>query len=125
MSPLHPASLHLSGGDTPEHISRDLGGATYVSHHSHMSKPPRNPFTMNINTGGQRDSRALDNTENRFELFLLGDGEKKVTEEADTSMYRPLLLFEPYALPLLAATFELTQFARILYPSGRDNLKFS
>ena len=44
---------------------------------------------MNPNTGNQGYERgtrttAEDNTQPRFELFLLGDGEKKVTEEADT-----------------------------------------
>ncbi|MCJ1451016.1 DNA-directed RNA polymerase II core subunit [Mycoblastus sanguinarius] len=40
---------------------------------------------MNIG-GGRREARptAEDNVQHRFELFLLGDGEKKVTEEADT-----------------------------------------
>lgn len=35
---------------------------------------------------GSRASRPIaeDNVPNRFELFLLGDGEKKVTEETDT-----------------------------------------
>lgn len=34
-------------------------------------------------------SRAIaeENVPNRFETFLLGDGEKKVTEEADTSTH--------------------------------------
>lgn len=31
-----------------------------------------------------RLERQYDNVPNRFELFLLGDGEKKVTEEPDT-----------------------------------------
>ncbi|KAL8824973.1 MAG: hypothetical protein Q9170_007980 [Blastenia crenularia] len=36
--------------------------------------------------GSHREPRpgAEDNVPNRFELFLLGDGEKKVTEETDT-----------------------------------------
>ncbi|CAD6574577.1 MAG: DNA-directed RNA polymerase II core subunit [Alectoria sarmentosa] len=38
------------------------------------------------NAGYRRESKptAEDNTQPRFELFLLGEGEKKVTEEADT-----------------------------------------
>lgn len=96
-----------SGGDTPDPLSRDLGGATYVSQHSHMSKPSRNTSTMDINTGGQRDSRAVDNTEDRFELFLLGDGEKKVTEEADTRELTPQthlnLISQFYAMTLVKA----------------------
>lgn len=45
---------------------------------------------MNPNAGfatgnaGQPRPTAEDNTQPRFELFLLGEGEKKVTEEADT-----------------------------------------
>lgn len=42
---------------------------------------------MDINylgIGRRGGSGAEDNTADRFELFLLGDGEKKVTEEADT-----------------------------------------
>jgi len=88
ISPMSPAKLVPSLGDkTPSPISRDLGHATYISHHSHMSKPSRNTRNMNINAfgiAGKREAREADNTENRFELFLLGDGEKKVTEEADT-----------------------------------------
>lgn len=52
-----------------------------------MSKQPGNTASMNINSlsmGRRGGSRAEDNTADRFELFLLGDGEKKVTEEADT-----------------------------------------
>ena len=52
---------------------------------------PPTPYTSNMNpiTGHgdyERGTRttAEDNTQPRFELFLLGDGEKKVTEEADT-----------------------------------------
>lgn len=41
------------------------------------------------NAGYCRESRptAEDNTQPRFELFLLGEGEKKVTEEADTRKF--------------------------------------
>ena len=52
---------------------------------------PPTPYTSNMNPiagnqGYERGTRttAEDNTQPRFELFLLGDGEKKVTEEADT-----------------------------------------
>ena len=33
---------------------------------------------------GEARNVAEDNVETRFELFLLGDGEKKITEEPDT-----------------------------------------
>lgn len=39
-----------------------------------------------LNSTGKREAKPTseDNQPARFELFLLGDGEKKVTEEADT-----------------------------------------
>ena len=54
---------------------------------------------MNLNTGNASYRRepkptAEDNTQPRFELFLLGDGEKKVTEEADTREFSYLSLFK-------------------------------
>ncbi|KAL8688956.1 MAG: hypothetical protein Q9218_005260 [Villophora microphyllina] len=48
---------------------------------------PRNPESR-----GNRPT-AEENVPNRFELFLLGDGEKKVTEETDT---RELALQSPH-----------------------------
>ena len=44
---------------------------------------------MSLNAGNRLYSEnakvtAEDNTQTRFELFLLGDGERKVSEEADT-----------------------------------------
>ena len=55
------------------------------------------------NGGYRRESRptAEDNTQPRFELFLLGDGEKKVTEEADTRKYGHLLRPNSEYLPPL------------------------
>ena len=47
-------------------------------------------MNFNIGTPGySRESRptAEDNVQPRFELFLLGEGEKKVTEEADTRKF--------------------------------------
>lgn len=47
-------------------------------------------MNFNISTPGySRESRptAEDNVQPRFELFLLGEGEKKVTEEADTRKF--------------------------------------
>lgn len=42
---------------------------------------------------GKREAKPIseDNQPVRFELFLLGDGEKKVTEEADTREYSSFL----------------------------------
>ena len=45
------------------------------------------PRTMtSLNSAGKREGNPTseDNQPDRFELFMLGDGEKKVTEEADT-----------------------------------------
>ena len=87
-SPVSPASLIAPSGDpAPAAVSRNLSNDTYISHHSHMTRPCGNTANMDINAftkNGPRESCAVDNTQNRFELFLLGDGEKKVTEEADT-----------------------------------------
>ena len=51
-----------------------------------------NMSNMNPNAGSEGYTReprptAEDNTQPRFELFLLGDGEKKVTEDADTRKF--------------------------------------
>ena len=49
---------------------------------------PRTNFRIGT-PGYTRESRptAEDNLPPRFELFLLGEGEKKVTEEADTRKF--------------------------------------
>lgn len=39
-----------------------------------------------------REKRMLTDALCRFELFLLGDGEKKVTEEVDTRMFSPSII---------------------------------
>lgn len=46
-----------------------------------------------LNSAGKREAKPIpeDNQPARFELFLLGDGEKKVTEEADTREYSSFL----------------------------------
>lgn len=59
-----------------------------VSHWAHMRKNPyptvgRVMRPPNPENRGNRPT-AEENVPNRFELFLLGDGEKKVTEETDT-----------------------------------------
>jgi len=61
----------------------------HVSFMSHFTPPHGAPgylANMNVNAGVARQAApsAEDNVPNRFELFLLGDGEKKVAEEADT-----------------------------------------
>lgn len=61
--------------NTPIHIN-------YLSARGHGAQlpiPSRSAFKDNSQLEGQ-----YDNVPDRFELFLLGDGEKKVTEEPDT-----------------------------------------
>ena len=86
-----------------------LGTTSHVSIESHMTRGIG--FTMNLN--GSKSDRshhtvtAENNVQDRFELFLLGDGEKKVTEEPDTrtsycriSFLKPILsLAYPNGLP--------------------------
>ncbi|KAL8934441.1 MAG: hypothetical protein Q9216_005913 [Gyalolechia sp. 2 TL-2023] len=61
---------------------------THTSAYSHMVKVSHLSSNMRLPNpeAASRASRpgAEDNVPNRFELFLLGDGEKKVTEETDT-----------------------------------------
>ena len=67
-----------------------LGSPTHFSQHSHMNRGgPGLYANMNVNALSSNSNRgpkptAEDNVPNRFDTFLLGDGEKKVTEEADT-----------------------------------------
>ncbi|KAI4138771.1 MAG: hypothetical protein L6R39_006616 [Caloplaca ligustica] len=76
---------------TPPPVNAFLAEPTHTSTWSHMLKFP--PTTGNLWSNmrqpnpeaGRRDRPcAEENVPNRFELFLLGDGEKKVTEETDT-----------------------------------------
>ena len=86
LSPISPAD-HIA--PTSDYVGRPqaphLGTEFHISQHSHMRLAPSQSSNMNIG-GGRREARptAEDNVQHRFELFLLGDGEKKVTEEADT-----------------------------------------
>lgn len=64
---------------------------TVISQHSHMHKVRTGQSSSmypidNAAQGRQREPKpgAEDNVQPRFELFLLADGEKKVTEEPDT-----------------------------------------
>ena len=85
-------------------LSAGLGNrSTIVSHHAHMQKAPSACWSSESSGRifGRADMRvdnaehprpgfraiAEENVPNRFETFLLGDGEKKVTEEPDTSKH--------------------------------------
>ena len=71
---------------------------TIISQYSHMSRangiPSSSMYPIDTAAqGGHREPKpgAEDNIQPRFELFTLGEGEKKVTEEPDTrefSCYR-------------------------------------
>lgn len=87
-----------------EHVTRpyatNLGTAQHTSVHSHMSPASLHMSSMNLspdNAGYRREPKATaeDNTQPRFELFLLGEGEKKVTEEADTRKFSYLSSSKP------------------------------
>ena len=64
-----------------------LGINTHISVESHMTRDGL-PVNMNPSTPSAYRQKHLigagDNIQDRFELFLLGEGEKKVTEEPDT-----------------------------------------
>ena len=87
LSPAEAASRIAPSSDDRNRIrAYSLGTKTHVSVESHMTRG--SGLTMDINIGGSSAShgpiQAEDNRQDRFELFLLGEGEKKVTEEPDT-----------------------------------------
>lgn len=57
--------------------------------------------SMNPNAGNKGYTRptAEDDTQPRFELFLLGDGERKVTEEPDTREFGGFLFCPKERIP--------------------------
>ena len=82
-------------------------GNTIISQYAHMMRLSQNSAitrTMtSLNSAGKREANPTseDNQPARFELFLLGDGEKKVTEEADPREYiaaEPFLHFLPFSI---------------------------
>lgn len=90
LSPRRPADYlapNIDYMNPPKHRP-SLNRATVVSQLAHM-KYSASTATMNINIGNPNTDRghrvsAEDNIPTRFDAFLLGDGEKKVTEEPDT-----------------------------------------
>lgn len=91
-SPRDQLSPSGSGTRTYPVYSTNLSSPQHTSFPSHMTRPsfpmPSMNFRISI-PGYNRESRptAEDNVQPRFELFLLGEGEKKVTEEADTRKF--------------------------------------
>lgn len=89
-SPAYAASLvapNIDYANRPE--DRFIGTESHTSVRSHMTRASSCPNNMNLSSegvGNRREAKATaeDNVTPRFELFLLGDGEKKVTEEPDT-----------------------------------------
>lgn len=69
-----------------------------ISHWAHYRKEPYmiGPVMRPPNPESRHNRpTAEENVPNRFELFLLGDGEKKVTEETDT---RKSALHSPHCI---------------------------
>lgn len=82
----HPYT-HPSSSDR---LSVSSGGASYdpvKAVHTGITPIERNYYT------GRGEFNAEDNLQPRFELFLLGDGEKKVTETPDTRKCHPPLVY--------------------------------
>lgn len=99
-----------------------------VSHHAHMRKNsspnlghdmrPANPEPPG--RGGK--PAAEDNVPNRFELFLLGEGEKKVTEVTDTRKSTGLYsLSKPQALTTYYHRHPI--YLRLHFQQGRSHLR--
>ena len=90
LSPMYPAKYIAP---TSDYVNRPYNTNMDSTHHtsvySHMRPPSLhmpivNPRASTTGYTSEAKATAEDNTQPRFELFLLGDGEKKVTEEADT-----------------------------------------
>lgn len=96
LDPMSPADYVAPTRDSvTRSYATNLSTPQHTSVHSHMRPAPLHTPTMNPNagnTGYRREPKLTteDNTQPRFELFLLGDGEKKVTEEADTREFNSL-----------------------------------
>ena len=76
--------------------------------------------------GGNRAGRpgAEENVPNRFELFLLGDGEKKVSEETDTRKYPAHRQYDGNMLiwlPLIRYSFHLRLHLQQRRPHPRQH----
>ena len=72
-------------------IMSGLAQATIINHYAHMRRVPlwelHKAMVTNRALGGHacgEKQPSDNNVPHRFELFILGDGEKKVTEEIDT-----------------------------------------
>ncbi len=93
-SPISPADLVAAIVPSVENTRETSQGpylhpaqhVSFMSHFTPQQSAPGYVSNMNINAGNPRPaaSNAESNVPDRFELFLLGDGEKKVSEEADT-----------------------------------------
>lgn len=83
-------TYNTNSNNTQQHISvHSHMMRPLISHYAHMTRPVLHLSRLGLNPGipDYTPNPVLaseDNTQPRFELFLLGEGEKKVTEEADT-----------------------------------------
>ena len=75
-------------------VASDLTGPTVINHYAHMRRASPGSVRNTMSTiysygrGRREDKPDLgDDVVSRFELFILGDGEKKVTEEPDTRKF--------------------------------------
>ena len=100
LSPRKPAEILAPNADYQDRpVASDLGSPTHFSQHPRMSRDGPGPYAnMNVNALSSNANRgpkptAEDNVPNRFDTFLLADGEKKVTEEADTRELHSCLLW--------------------------------
>ena len=115
---LNPASLadHIAptSGSMARPYTTNMRATQHTSVHSHMSRPSLHMPSMNPNAGHAGYTReakvtAEDNREARFELFLLGEGEKKVTEEADTRKLSSLFLCRAETVFCFSLNFSITK----------------
>jgi hypothetical protein len=95
-SPTH--SLHPTHSSYSDPSAMPVGHIPFSSPDHSLNKPYINgPVAVNASPGHNRGRLRLaaeDNVPDRFELFLLGDDEKKVTEETDTRKFIfPLLCY--------------------------------
>lgn len=86
LSPTFPADYIAPTRDSVTRTyNMNPNAKKFISQYSHMTKPL--PSTSRVRPEGYSsapNNTTEDDTVPRFELFLLGEGEKKVTEEADT-----------------------------------------
>lgn len=87
----HPAEVEANNPNNPINLPHGVS----------PSFAPANP----VHDGRKRPGNPHNNIPNRFELFLLGEGEKKITETTDTRAFS----HQPQIPKLLSITDNLTR----------------